>query len=240
MTRDEPMTTGPFPTVAAASIGWLDETQMIEVDRVMVEDLGIELIQMMENAGRNLARLVLEVYAPAIVAVYAGSGGNGGGGLVAARHLANAGVSVTVALSRDPAELQGVPAHQYGILARMGVVDEPADRADVGIDALIGYSLRGAPRGRTLALMEDLKSSSDTVVSLDTPSGLDVSTGTAPGAVVDADATMTLALPKQGLAGASPVGDLYLADISVPPAVMASLGVRPANFRESTILRIDE
>ena len=55
---------------------------MIEVDRVMVEDLKIELIQMMENAGRNLARLVLDLFNPASASVYAGSGGNGGGGVV--------------------------------------------------------------------------------------------------------------------------------------------------------------
>ncbi len=232
------MTRGPYPKVSASSIGWLDEQQMIEVDRVMIDDLRIELIQMMENAGRNLARLVLDLYAPASVAVYAGSGGNGGGGMVAARHLANAGVAVTLALSRDPETLQGVPAHQYDILRRMGVTAEPSGQVDVAIDALIGYSLRGAPRGRARDLIQQLGASSDAVVSLDTPSGLDVSTGLAPGAVVKADATMTLALPKAGLAGASEVGELYVADISVPPLVMRKLGAAPPTFSESPILQI--
>ncbi len=31
--------------------------QMREVDRAMIEDFGISLVQMMENAGRNLAQL---------------------------------------------------------------------------------------------------------------------------------------------------------------------------------------
>ena len=35
----------------------LTTEQMVEVDRAMIEDYGIELIQMMENAGRNLAHL---------------------------------------------------------------------------------------------------------------------------------------------------------------------------------------
>ena len=48
----------PLPTIDADSLAWIDTEQMVEVDRVMIEDLHIELIQMMENAGRNLARLV--------------------------------------------------------------------------------------------------------------------------------------------------------------------------------------
>src|SRR5262249_31822286 len=82
---------------------------MREVDRLMIDDFHINLLQMMENAGRNLAELSLGAFAPAGVLVLAGRGGNGGGGLVAARHLANRGVPVTVALSHDEANLAPVP-----------------------------------------------------------------------------------------------------------------------------------
>ena len=77
-------TASPYPEVSADELGWLDEPQMVEVDRVMIEDLGIELLQMMENAGRNLATLIIDRFAPGSVTVLAGSGGSGGGGLVAA------------------------------------------------------------------------------------------------------------------------------------------------------------
>ena len=70
--------------------------QMIEVDRVMVEDLDIDLVRMMENAGRSLAVLAMTLFEPRTVQVLAGSGGNGGGALVAARHLSNRGVEVRV------------------------------------------------------------------------------------------------------------------------------------------------
>lgn len=61
--------------------------QMREVDRLMVDVFQIELIQMMENAGRNLARVALELFLEGepvgkLVQILTGSGGNGGGGLV--------------------------------------------------------------------------------------------------------------------------------------------------------------
>ena len=39
-----------------SSPGWLTRDEMIEVDRVMIDDIGIGLLQMMENAGRRAAR----------------------------------------------------------------------------------------------------------------------------------------------------------------------------------------
>ena len=238
------MNRNSYPTIAGDDLGWLTEEQMVEVDRVMIDDLHIELIQMMENAGRNLARLILDLARPKTAIVLAGSGGNGGGGLVAARHLVNAGVEVSVGLTRPAAELTGVPGHQLDILQRMGITISPNNETDlalgydVAVDALIGYSLRGAPRGRTAAIIQQIPRTAATVVSLDTPSGLNVTTGETPGVAVQADATMTLALPKVGLRTASGVGDLYLADISVPPQVMRTLGGQAPSFTESAILRI--
>ncbi|AGZ49093.1 yjeF-related family protein [Mycobacterium kansasii 662] len=227
-----------FPAVVADDIGWLTREQMVEVDRVMMQDLRIDLIQMMENAGHRLARLVLTLAAPGRVAVVAGSGGNGGGGLVAARHLANAGVDVVVTLGGPADQLNPVPAHQFDILRRMKVAtsDTIVD-ADLTVDALIGYSLRGAPRGRAAELIGAMTSASS-VVALDTPSGLDVTSGEAPGDVVSADATLTLALPKIGMRNAPQVGSLYLADISVPRSVTAALGPQPPDFSASPILRV--
>ena len=229
-----------YPVVRADEIGWLTEDQMIEVDRVMIHDLRIDLVQMMENAGRNLAQLVLDLHDPDTVTVLSGSGGNGGGGLVAARHLANRGVDVSVTLTRPADALTPVPAHQYDILQRMGVpiADEP-HHSDVVIDALIGYSLKGAPRGRSSELIEQIAELGDRVVSLDTPSGVNVTDGSTPGAAVSADVTMTLGLPKIGLRKSERVGQLYLADISVPPSVYDAMDAGPApDFATSTILRV--
>ena len=200
--------------------------QMGEVDRVMIEDLHIELEQMMENAGRNLAWLAMTRFSPARVSVLAGPGGNGGGGLVAGRHLANWGVEVTVVLGRERDGLAPAPRHQLDILERMGlpVLSEP-EPADLYLDALIGYSLSGDPRGRAAELIGWLAGRSEPSLSLDTPSGLDVTTGRAGTPCVSAKATLTLAAPKTGLLDAAEVGELFLADISVPAPVYAAFGM---------------
>jgi NAD(P)H-hydrate epimerase len=201
---------------------------MREVDRAMVEDFHIELVQMMENAGRHLADLAGRRFGPRSVVVLAGSGGNGGGGLVAARHLANRGVDVSVVLSRPDPALAPVTTHQLDIVHRMGipVTDEPAAGADLVIDAILGYSLVGDPTGRVAELIDWANAQPAPVLSLDTPSGLDVTTGRPATPCVRADATMTLALPKVGLAAAPAlVGDLYLADISVPPGLYRQMGI---------------
>lgn len=106
----------------------------------MIEDFHIEVAQMMENAGRNLADLARSLFSPRSVAVLAGPGGNGGGGLVAARHLHNRGIAVTVTLASR--HVAPVTAHQLDIVERLGVEvrDEPPP-ASVSIDALIGYGL---------------------------------------------------------------------------------------------------
>jgi NAD(P)H-hydrate epimerase len=212
---------------------------MREVDRVMVEDLHIELIQMMENAGRSLAELAIDLFSPGSVTVLAGPGGNGGGGLVGARHLANRGCQVQVMLS-EPDRLTPVPAHQADILGRTGIhIAERPPPADLVIDALIGYSLRGDPAGAAAELIAWANDQPAPVLALDTPSGLDLMTGAPRNPAIRATATLTLALPKAGLLDAPVVGDLYVADISVPSLVYERMGIAvPGLFRQSTLLHL--
>ncbi len=239
----EPMTRVPAVTVE----------QMIDVDRWTIE-AGISLLQMMENAGRAVAlsaatRLRAEG-ATGRVVVLAGSGGNGGGGMVAARRLALWGWPVSVHLTRHPAALSGAAAHQARALESVGVPLRPPGEAlvlsagDVVVDALVGYSLRGAPSGEVARLVEALAGlrGAVTVIALDVPTGLDPDTGHASDVTVRADLTVTLALPKTGLLtdGAREwVGDLWLADISVPPSVLERAGVSPGRpFAEGDLVRL--
>ena len=227
-------------TLSRTAVPALTTEQMRAVDHVMVEGLHIELVQMMENAGRSLAELAIIRFSPGSLTILAGPGGNGGGGLVAARHLANRGCQVQVVLT-EPDRLTPVPAHQADILARMGVTiaSRPAT-ADLIIDAMIGYSLRGNPAGAAAQLITWANDQAAPVLALDTPSGLDLTTGTAANPAVWAAATLTLALPKVGLLDAPNVGELYLADISVPPLVYQRMGIPvPELFRQASLLRID-
>jgi len=215
-----------WPERDAATVPVVDAPTMLEVDRV-AERRGLALLQMMENAGRSLADVVVTGHHPASVVVLVGTGGNGGGGMVAARHLADRGVAVSVHATGPPAT-DGVPAHQRALLGAMGgLVDDggtpPA--ADVVIDAVIGYSLTGELRGRAADLVAWANDGAAPVVALDVPSGFDATTGRCGRLAVRADTTLTLALPKRGLVGAPCAGDVLLADISVFAAVYAELGI---------------
>jgi NAD(P)H-hydrate epimerase len=144
-------------------------------------------------------------------------GGTAGGGLVAARHLANRGVRVAVTLGEDRNRLGDVSRHQLSILERMDVpIGTGPAGTDLVLDPLIGYSLRGDPRGRVAELIRWANEQQAPVCSLDVPSGLDATTGVKGEPCIRATMTLTLALPKTGL-GVAPavVGELYLADISM-------------------------
>lgn len=235
----------------------LTTAQMAEVDRLMIEEYGILLIQMMENAGRNLAEQagrMLEGGLPGRrIVVLSGTGNNGGGGMVAARHLHNRGADVHVAgvgFSPTPASagrLKDVPAHQWHILQKMGVrtVAEPTalpSRLDLILDAIIGYGLQGNPRGAAAEWIESANQQGCPILALDTPSGLDTTTGIPGHPCVRAAATLTLALPKTGLLADSArpfVGDLYLADIGVPPSLYRKLAIDVGPiFADDAILRV--
>ena len=224
--------------------------QMKEVDRLMVEVYGIELIQMMENAGRSLATLARQMLDGDVmdrpVVVLAGRGNNGGGGLVAARHLLNWGAWVQVVCSYPPEEYTGAPAHQLAILQAMGAPLAWAEEgwelppADLLLDAIIGYGLRGDPRGPARNLIQLAESSAAPILSLDTPSGVDTGAGRVFAPHIRAAATLTLALPKAGFRqpeAAAACGDLHLADISVPPELYRQLDLDVAGlFARDSIL----
>jgi NAD(P)H-hydrate epimerase len=168
---------------------------MREVDRAMIADYRIELIQMMENTGYVLASLACERFLAGLsvegrVLVICGRGNNGGGGLVCARRLHTWGVNVRVLTTRPAERFMGVPEHQLDIVQRMGLpcthAGQPTvlGRFDLVIDAIMGYGLQGAPRdeaARMIGLANDLATP---ILSLDVPSGLDATTGETPGEAV--------------------------------------------------------
>lgn len=219
--------------------------QMSEVDRLAVEEFGIDLLQMMEQAGSHLAEAARDLLGGDLagrrIVVAVGPGNNGGGGLAAARHLANRGAIVRSVLARPALRLSEAGRHQLATLLAMQVSCCVATfdlgdaelagvlaNADLVIDALLGYNGSAAPRDEIARIVDAIEGSGRPVLSLDLPTGVDADTGEAAGVAVRATATMTLALPKIGLLSheaAGHVGDLSVADIGLPAALYARLGI---------------
>jgi NAD(P)H-hydrate epimerase len=226
--------------------------QMREVDRMMVDDFGVSLLQMMENAGRALAELT-RIHLSGVrhrrVVVLAGKGGNGGGGMAAARRLAIWGAEVRVVLAHPDKALAEAVAHQLASLRAMGVpVQRPAEavslvhEADVVLDALLGYSLDGPPREPEAGMIRVASKHDTPILSLDLPSGLDPDEGVPHDPTIRASRTLALGLPKVGLMrpqASIAVGELWLADISVPVEAYARFDIHPGSlFAESDLIRI--
>ncbi len=232
-------------------VPFITTDQMREVDRAMIEDFGISLVQMMENAGRNLAQLARQRFLDGDprgrrVVVLAGTGGNGGGGLVCARRLRNWGAEVQVWMTAPSRDLADVPLHQLGILQRMGISIVVGGEllvlpsADLLVDSIIGYSLTGAPTGLVATLIDAANNHGAPILALDVPSGVNTTTGAASVPAIRAKATLTLAMPKVGLRAETArqhIGELYLADISVPPELY---GRPPLDFEVANVFAKDE
>jgi NAD(P)H-hydrate epimerase len=231
---------------------------MSRVDRIMVDELGVEVLQLMEVAGQAVAswarqRFLRGTARGKTVLVLAGSGGNGGDGMVAARFLHGWGAHPAVWLGHDADTLRGAAAHQLRSLIALGLPihsppqpgqehsgDLPA--ADLILDALLGFGLSGPPSGPAARLIAAANAHPAPILAVDLPSGLDARTGDPYDPCIRADATLTLALPKTGLlapAARPVIGDLAVADIGIPSEVYARVGahVGPV-FAERSVVRL--
>ncbi len=245
----------PHISIPITQIPHISTDQMREVDRLMIEEYGIQLLQMMENAGTNLAKLVRRILDHSIlekhVTIVCGKGNNGGGGMVAARHLHNWGAQVTVLLESD-VRLKEIPIIQWNALKKLPLERIMGDvalhqisimKSNLIIDALIGYGLSGAPRGWTSQMIRNINSTTLPVIALDVPSGFNASSGKIYNPCINATATLTLALPKTGLINPiakTVVGELYLADISVPKELYHKMGIKlPHLFNRDSLIHIN-
>lgn len=226
------MSGASFVTTDGVDVPSVTAELMREIDRIAIEETGPNLFQMMENAGRNLALQAIDLlgedWRGARVVVLAGGGGNGGGGICAARHLANRDLDVALVLS-EPDRLGAVPGFQRTVFQstrgrEVDLAALAAHQPDVIVDALIGYGLREAPRGRAAELIAWANAAGAPILALDVPSGMNATTGERPGECIRPRATLTLALPKTGLAHRT-AGDVWLADIGIPRATYERAGV---------------
>ena len=205
---------------------------MKRLDDLAVKKYKVKILQMMELAGYHLAQLSCEKYPKAkSVFVVSGTGNNGGGGLAAARHLANSGKEVTIFV-KGKHNIKISTNRQIETLTAMGIdfVDNLSGlkNYDVILDALDGYGLKGNLRHGILKDINKINASDRPVVSLDAPSGLNVDTGDPSPVAILAKHTLVLAAIKTGLEDrtAGPfTGELHLADIGIPKKAYRELRI---------------
>ena len=230
-------------------IVYVTAEEMRRMDDATIQEFHVDVLVLMENAGRataTLARQMLEeTPIGRRVACLVGGGNNGGDGMVAARHLANWGADVNVIVGTTRDRVKGIPLGQLQVLEKMGIPilwgDYNLRDYDLMIDGLIGYGLEGNPRDRVAMIIRDANASGRPMLALDIPSGMNATTGEAYNPCIKATVTITLALPKTGfLASGAPalVGDLFLADISIPRRIYESFGQRSMLFLKQTTVKI--
>jgi NAD(P)H-hydrate epimerase len=218
----------------------LTSAQMKEIDRQTIEEVGIPGPVLMENAGLQIFRF-LQTILPYCdgdkIVIVAGRGNNGGDGLVIARHLWNHGVVPQVLLLAAKDEVRGDAALNLGIAEKVGVpvaeVRSEADwnakrklirEASVIVDAIFGTGLSKPAEGLYAKAIKDINKVGAFKLAVDIPSGLSSDSFEIIGPAIKADVTVTLAAPK--IAHVLPpaeewVGELVVADISVPPQLFS-------------------
>jgi ADP-dependent NAD(P)H-hydrate dehydratase / NAD(P)H-hydrate epimerase len=206
----------------------LSVAQMNEADRLTTA-AGTPGSLLMQKAGEAVAREITRRWTPRPVTVLCGPGNNGGDGFVVATALAQSGWPVRVALLGPKQALRG-DARQHA--QRWSGAVEPLsphaiDGAELLVDALFGSGLSRPLDPQVLSLLALATQRNVPLVAVDVPSGVMGDSGESHGAAASS-CTVTFARKKPGhllLPGRELCGDLVVADIGIPPAVLESLSI---------------
>ena len=205
-------------------------TREMRALEINAEYFGISRLQLMENAGRNVAVEISARFRPkeTTVAIFCGLGGNGGDGFVAARHLACLGFKVHVILAGRASQIVNEEAKKnWEALKALGasiktyeVQDSssiPKVEAGLLVDALLGTGLKGPPRPPISQMIKLMNDTDAFRVAVDVPSGIESDSGKILGEAVKADLTVTFHKAKPGLLKAKEhVGELIVKYIGLP------------------------
>lgn len=191
---------------------------------------------LMQRAGQAVARLVQARFPHAQrIVVLAGTGNNGGDGMVAAQRLHAAGRDVRVLacgadslntwVSRLPPDAAWAweMARAAGVACASHTPDAALPDADLYLDALLGIGISGPVRAATAACIAALNAQTRTpVLSVDVPSGIDADHGSCGNVCVRATVTLHLLGLKSGLCtGASLAlcGESWFDDLDLPASL---------------------
>ncbi|SNZ11178.1 NAD(P)H-hydrate epimerase [Persephonella hydrogeniphila] len=210
----------------------LKAREMAFCDENSIKLTGIPSLVLMENAGRTAAQIILEKLDFQSAVVVAGSGNNGGDGLVIARYLllANKDVKVyilsdsTKKLSEDNRKNLEIFETFGGEIKLLGKEDKliklrhDIKDADLVIDAIFGTGFKTPVKGYREKAIELINSFAKKVIAVDIPSGLSTDTGKIEGTHIKADLTVTFAYPKLAhilYPACEYCGEVYVVDISI-------------------------
>jgi hydroxyethylthiazole kinase-like uncharacterized protein yjeF len=215
-----------WPAVSWRRVPMVSTAMLRQADAEARSQFGIEPLQLMEIAGWQVARFVhdfLDGIRGKRVAVIAGSGNNGGDALAAARFLHQRGAIVSASIV-PPRDASSLVAHHAAIVRRMGITVRDAPdgiepSVDAVVDGLFGTGIRPPLREPAPRIIAAMNGTGRPIVAIDVPSGMDSDTGQGAQMAVRAMATLTLAAPKAGLAGAGNAGRVFLADIGMPASL---------------------
>jgi hydroxyethylthiazole kinase-like uncharacterized protein yjeF len=211
----------------------LSGTQIKILDKLAIEKYGIPSIVLMENAGGAIAaqvRTLLKNKRNPTVSIVCGLGNNGGDGLVAGRHLLNAGITTHIFILGNPKFFKQDTRTNYSILKKIGytIQDTPIlntillkhiVKSDIVIDAIFGVGLNRAITEPCKSYIEGINQKAKFILAVDIPSGLDATTGDIYGACIKAHMTVTFTSAKRGLyksKGPKHVGKVVVTDIGIP------------------------
>ena len=189
--------------------------ELRELDRCTIEDVGVPAIALMERAGAEAARVILELFPDARrPRILVGSGNNGGDGYVIARHLHDAGLEPRLQAIGAPATLEAQTMARAA--ERLGIASGADDgQADLVVDAVFGTGFSGTPDDTTARELASAMARGVPVVSIDIPSGVSGATGEVPGAAIGA--TLTIALHGRTLGTAIEPGRGRAGEVVVVP-----------------------
>ena len=222
-------------------------SEMRELDRRTIEEFDVPGEVLMDRAGYGVADVARHLartsgLADALIQLFAGRGNNGGDAFVAARYLKKMGFAVEVLFAGEASSVTGdalkhlLQMRSDGIALReLPTLEDwemlratPQAAGDILIDGLLGTGIAGPARGPVVGAIQVINAFAHRglVLAIDVPSGLNSDTGCADGAVVTADVTATMGMPKRGLvlpAALPVVGNVEVIDIGIPDDLIAPL-----------------
>lgn len=154
-------------------------------------------IELMERAGKEIERRIVDKYHPKKVLLLCGSSGNGGDAFVIGRYLISDGVFVDAYSLQQ--EFKGDCKINKDLFKGNIISSLNAFDYDLIVDGLIGIGLKNRLKDNYIDLINKVNESNIDIVSIDIPTGIDATNGISYGAFIKAKTLYTIEYPKTGL-----------------------------------------